>query len=178
MSAVPNGAPNTADHGRKPSVVINASGATGYTPNGGPVSVNARPAINFGSMNSQGSPLPNASLPHQSQNASLATPHGNPRVISPSHSPSPIPHQPPLSSGGRLTLSGSQPSQNNGVTFGSLGGDAEQVGPYRTILLDDLIANPVCSPVKSKCHRANWAPASPCMSDDNLRSPCKATRAR
>ena len=124
-SAVPNGTPSHAEHGKKPSVVINASGASGYTPNGGPVSANGRPPISFGSMNSQGSPLPPASVPNQSQNLNnLPAPRTDPRVISPAHSPSPIP-QPPAS-GGRPPSGLNQ--GNGGMTFGSMG-DSEQVRP-------------------------------------------------
>ncbi|WPH02167.1 Hypothetical protein R9X50_00502200 [Acrodontium crateriforme] len=117
-TAVPNG---TADHGRKPSVVINASGATGYTPNGGPVGQTGRPPITFGSINNS-SPVPQASVPHQSP-APASTQASNPRVISPAHSPQPIPQ--PQASGGRppSNLQG----QGNGVTFGSVAeGDQRQ----------------------------------------------------
>ncbi|KAK5108940.1 hypothetical protein LTR62_007655 [Meristemomyces frigidus] len=116
----PNGAITNSDHARKPSVVINASGASGSIPNGGPVSANGRPHINFGAMNA--SPLPQHAAP-QAQNSSLATPaNSNPRVISPAHSPSPIPQ--PQESGGRPP-SGLQ-NQTNGVTFGQLGGEGDQ----------------------------------------------------
>ena len=122
-SAAANGNPsNSTEHGRKPSVIISASGASGSIPNGGPVSANGRPPINFGSMNAQGSPLPPASVPYQSQ-ASLPAPPRDPRVTSPAHSPSPIP-QPPAS-GGRPPSSFQNSS--NGMTFGSMGGDGEQV---------------------------------------------------
>ncbi|KAK3679462.1 hypothetical protein LTR78_001023 [Recurvomyces mirabilis] len=120
----PNGANSNntpADHARKPSVVISAAGASGSIPNGGPVSVNGRPHINFGAMNV--SPLPQHAAPFQAQNASLSTPgSNNPRVISPAHSPSPIPQ--PQASGGRPPA-GLQ-NQTNGVTFGQLGGEGEQ----------------------------------------------------
>lgn len=119
-SAAPNGTP---DHGRKPSMVINASGASGYTPNGGPVGQNSRPPISFGSMNAQGSPMPQASAPQHSQSSSLGAPPSNPRVISPTHSPSPIPQ--PAASGGRPPSS--LQAQNNGMTFGSMGGEGDQV---------------------------------------------------
>ncbi|KAK1067928.1 hypothetical protein LTR74_006020 [Friedmanniomyces endolithicus] len=109
-----------AEHGKKPSVVISAAGASGTIPNGGPVSANGRPNILFGAMNA--SPLPQHSASHQSQTSSLSTPHGDPRVISPSHSPSPIPR--PQASGGRPP-SGLQ-NQTNGMTFGQLGGEGDQ----------------------------------------------------
>ncbi|MBE7180376.1 MAG: hypothetical protein INR71_04045 [Terriglobus roseus] len=117
---VPNGA--GADHGRKPSVVISASGTSGYTPNGGPVGQSARPPIQFGSTN-QGSPLPQPSVPHQTQ-ANL-TPQQNPRVTSPAHSPSPIPQ--PQASGGRPPSS--LQSHGNGPTFGSMAGEGSPANP-------------------------------------------------
>lgn len=123
-SAAPNGTPNHTEHGRKPSVVINASGASGFPPNGGPVAQNGRPLpISFGSMNNQGASMPPANAPYQSQTSSLPAPPRDPRVISPAHSPSPIP-QPPAS-GGRPPSS--LQNQSNGMTFGSMGGDSEQV---------------------------------------------------
>ncbi len=122
-SAVPNGTPNT-EHGRKPSVVvISAQGASGSTPNGGPVGQNSRPPISFGMMNQGGSPAPSASAPYQSQTSSLPAPQRDPRVISPAHSPSPIP-QPPAS-GGRPPSAFQ--NQNNGMTFGSMGGESDPV---------------------------------------------------
>lgn len=112
------GAAAHADHGRKPSVVINASGASGYTPNGGPVSANGRPPIVFGQSGDSQSPAP-----FQAQNASLSTPSNNPRATSPAHSPTPIPQ--PSASGGRPP-SGMQ-NQINGLAFGQTGGDTEMV---------------------------------------------------
>jgi translation initiation factor 4G len=126
----PNGTPAGADHGRKPSVVINASGASGTIPNGGPVSANGgRPHINFGAMNA--SPLPQHAAPNPAQASSLPAPPSNPRVISPAHSPSPIPQ--PQASGGRPP-SGLQ-NQTNGMTFGQLGGEGDQV---RVVAQDTL----------------------------------------
>ena len=119
----PNGTSAHADHGRKPSVVISAAGASGQIPNGGPVGHNGRPPINFGSMGASGSPLPQASTPYQSQGSSLPAPRADPRVTSPAHSPSPIPQ--PQASGGRPP-SGLQ-GQSNGVTFGSMGGEHDSV---------------------------------------------------
>jgi translation initiation factor 4G len=124
-NTVANGTPNSGDHGRKPSVVISASGASGYTPNGGPVSSNGRTAtISFGSMG-QGSPMPTASAPYQAQSSSLATPQANPRATTPTHSPSPIP-QPPAS-GGRPP---SMQNQSNGMQFGSMGGESDPVSQF------------------------------------------------
>ena len=123
---VPNGTPSS-EHSRKPSVVISASGAAGSLPSGGPVQGGGgRPPITFGNMSSQGSPLMPTGVPQQSQTGLAA----NPRVISPAHSPSPIP-QPPVS-GGPRPPSTLQQSQSNGMTFGSMGGDGEQVGSRQT----------------------------------------------
>lgn len=110
-------------------MVISAAGASGYTPNGGPVGQNGnKPTITFGMMNAGGSPLPEQSLPHQSQTSSLPAPPRDPRVISPAHSPSPIP-QPPAS-GGKLPPSGLQ-NTSNGMTFGQMGGEHEQVSVFQ-----------------------------------------------
>ena len=115
----PNGTPAShADHGRKPSVVINASGASGYTPNGGPVGQNGRLAISFGSVDAD----PSAAFSSQNP-SSLSAPQRDPRVTSPSHSPAPIP-QPPAS-GGRPPSN--LQNQSNGLNFGSVGSDNEMV---------------------------------------------------
>lgn len=113
------------DHSRKPSVVINASGATGQYPNGGPVqNGSSRPAINFGSMNASGAESqPNSGAFHH-QSASLQASRGdNPRVTSPAHSPSPIPQ--PAASGGRPPSMSAQ--NNGGLAFGSIAADTEMV---------------------------------------------------
>ena len=173
-SAVPNGTPNHADHGRKPSVVISAAGTSGYTPNGGPVGQNGgRPQISFGSINSQASPLPQASVPYQSQTSSLpAPPRADPRVISPAHSPSPIP-QPPASGGHRPPSS--MQTQNNGMTFGSMSGDGEQVSFFCAKVSHDIIL----ADFKLRCDKVKCSPAPLdlvflCMSADSLLSPCMA----
>jgi translation initiation factor 4G len=166
-SAVPNGTPAT-EHGRKPSVIISASGASGSTPNGGPVGQNGRPPISFGSMNSQGSPLPPASVPYQSQTSSLPTPRTDPRVISPAHSPSPIP-QPPAS-GGRPPSS--FPNQSNGMTFGSMGGESDPVRPTFQHLLLVHFANITFRCARTKCKQA-WVLAFQCMSEDSLPNRCR-----
>lgn len=119
-----NGVTRTDSHGRKPSVVISASGATGQIPNGGPVGQNARPNIAFGSINHQASPAPANSVPAQSQNSNLSTPRHDPRIISPTHSPSPIP-QPPAS-GGKPPAG--LHSQGNGVNFGNFGSAGTENG--------------------------------------------------
>lgn len=124
------------EHGRKPSVVISASGTTGQIPNGGPVGQSSRPNISFGSMNApQGSPAIASSVPHQVATPSL-TP-GNPRITSPTHSPSPIPQ--PAASGGKppSTL----PGQSNGLSFGSMGaenGDASVIFQFPHIPSQDF----------------------------------------
>ena len=112
------------DHGRKPSVVINASGATGYTPMGGPVGQNARPPIVFGSTDSDiPPPPPAAGVPHDVPSTSRDTHQRDPRVTDHAPSPSPIPQ--PHASGGRPPLM--LQNQSNGMMFGSMGGDAEHV---------------------------------------------------
>ena len=138
VSSVPNGTPSSSEHGRKPSVVISASGASGYTPNGGPVGQSARPPISFGSMNAQGSPLPAASVPYQSQPA-LSAPQAGSQFIPPAQSPSPIP-QPPVS-GGHRPPSSLQQSSSNGMTFGSMGGDSEQVSWRARIMVLPFVAD-------------------------------------
>jgi hypothetical protein len=85
----------SADHSRKSSVTISATGPSGYIPNGGPASRGA-PNLQFGAMG--GSPAP-----------SHATP--NPRVASPAHSPSPIPQF----SGGKPNNLGGRPD----ISFGA-----------------------------------------------------------
>lgn len=107
------------DHGRKPSVIISASGTSGQIPNGAPVGQSSRPNINFGSINGpSGSPAIASSAPHPPQTPALNAPR-DPRVTSPTHSPSPIPQ--PAASGGKppSTL----PGQSNGLSFGSMGAD-------------------------------------------------------
>ncbi|KAL8785406.1 MAG: hypothetical protein Q9195_008666 [Heterodermia aff. obscurata] len=110
-----------ADHARKPSVTISAAGASGYMPNGAPV---VKPAGNnrpqFGTFNLDGSPAMSHATPQMGPvSNSLAVNNVNPRITSPTSSPSPIP-QPPAS-GGRppSTFQG----QGNPVNFGSINGD-------------------------------------------------------
>ncbi|KAF2153807.1 hypothetical protein K461DRAFT_266918 [Myriangium duriaei CBS 260.36] len=111
----------TDSHGRKPSVVISASGTSGQIPNGGPVGQNTRPNIAFGSMvnNGQGAPAIANSTTYGSQNNSIPTPRHDPRQTSPAHSPAPIP-QPPASGG--KPPSGLH-NQGNGLVFGSSGAE-------------------------------------------------------
>ncbi|KAG9684104.1 ARM repeat-containing protein, partial [Aureobasidium melanogenum] len=106
------------DHGRKPSVIISASGTTGQIPNGGPQTQSSRPNINFGSMNGPtGSPAIASSVPVQQTTPNLAA--ANPNIISPSHSPSPIPQ--PAASGGKPPAN--LPGQSNAPNFGSFGAE-------------------------------------------------------
>jgi translation initiation factor 4G len=107
-----------SEHGRKPSMVISATGSSGYTQNGGPVSQTSRPPINFGSMNAPEGVQPNAAQQNQSA-AAPAAQEGN-RTIEADHSPSPIPQ--PTASGGRPPSIAQ--TQGNGLNFGSMGGDA------------------------------------------------------
>lgn len=114
---------NLGDHSRKASVTISAAGASGYLPNGGPMA--GKPtggnSIQFGSLNSKGSPTLTSSTPQPAQSSNTLTVQAplNPRITSPQTSPSPIP-QPPAS-GGRPP-SGFQ-GQGNGLNFGSLGSE-------------------------------------------------------
>jgi len=120
-----NGIARTDSHGRKPSVVISASGASGQIANGGPVGNNPRPNISFGSM-IQGSPASQNNASSQSQGSGLNTPRQDPRVISPAASPSPIPQ--PAASGGKPPVV--HPGQGNGLSFGSMGQENGDVSQY------------------------------------------------
>ncbi|TVY49882.1 Eukaryotic translation initiation factor 4 gamma [Lachnellula occidentalis] len=118
-SAVANG--SAMDHSRKSSVTISATGPNGFVPNGGPVG-GSKSGIQFGSITD--SPAASHSTPQVAQptsSAPMSIP-SNPKVISPSQSPTPIPQ--PSASGGRPPsgLAG----QGNGMTFGSLGGDGDR----------------------------------------------------
>ncbi|KEF54176.1 translation initiation factor 4G [Exophiala aquamarina CBS 119918] len=121
IPAIPsvNGAVAVPDHLRKPSNAAPSGGAAGYTPNGG-AQPGAQTKIQFGSLptgNNNASPA--VGTPHQN-NANLSVNQLNPRVPSPSNSPSPIP-QPASVSGGRppSTFQG----QGNGYQFGQMPGD-------------------------------------------------------
>lgn len=114
-----NGAPSQGDHSRKSSVTISAAGTTGYIPNGGPVASSRAPSnLTFGSM--AGSPSPSHAAPHHPQGSNLNPQAQNPRVASPSHSPSPIPT--PISSGGKPDTLPGRP----GLVFGVGSDSAEQ----------------------------------------------------
>ena len=112
-----------SDHSRKPSFTVSSSGATSFAANGGAVGGAQTKAnnIQFGSMNAGGSPAlgnPPALAAHSSSNLGLAP--MNPRITSPQTSPSPIPQ--PAASGGRPPSS--LQGQNNGLSFGQIGGDS------------------------------------------------------
>ncbi|KAF2244249.1 hypothetical protein BU26DRAFT_569248 [Trematosphaeria pertusa] len=92
-----NGAPSQGDHSRKSSVTISAAGASGYMPNGTPVTSRAPSGLTFGSM--AGSPAPSHPAPNMQGGLN---PQMNPRIASPAHSPSPIPA--PVSGGKPETL--------------------------------------------------------------------------
>ena len=115
------------DHSRKPSVTISAAGASGYIPNGGPAvgKPSGGSAIQFGSLPAGGSPATANATPLQNQpsNSLAVNTPTNPRITSPSTSPSPIP-QPPAS-GGRPPSS--LQGQSNGLNFGGFGGDETNV---------------------------------------------------
>ncbi|EED18550.1 eukaryotic translation initiation factor subunit eIF-4F, putative [Talaromyces stipitatus ATCC 10500] len=126
-----NGAPpvHATDHTRKQSVTITSAGATGFIPNGGPAGNPNRNSIQFGSVDQQNSPAMSSpalpvSQPHSSLNVAQPV---NPRITSPSTSPSPIPQ--PASSGGRPPSTYQAPG--NAPNFGSFGeasGDAMRMG--------------------------------------------------
>ena len=119
-----NGNTQHGDHSRKPSVTISAAGATGYMPNGRPMSgPTGRPDnLQFGSLDTHGSsPMANSDAqnqPQQQQNLGVA-PATNNRVTSPDASPSPIPQ--PMVSGGRPPSS--LQGQGNNLNFGPPSGD-------------------------------------------------------
>ncbi|KAK4694157.1 translation initiation factor 4G, partial [Lecanoromycetidae sp. Uapishka_2] len=119
------------DHTRKPSVTISAAGASGYMPNGGPVAGKPKGGnnIQFGSV-AEGSPAAaNATpAPNQSTNSLAVNGPANPRVTSPSTSPSPIPQPPP--SGGRPPSS--LHGNSNSMSFGSFGGAEANMRPSGT----------------------------------------------
>ncbi|KIW99762.1 uncharacterized protein Z518_10690 [Rhinocladiella mackenziei CBS 650.93] len=124
IPAIPsvNGNAPIPDHSRKPSMTVTPAGATSFTANGGGPQ-NKPGNIVFGSYgvaNPAGSPaMGTPSLAHQNT-SNLSVNPLNPRVVSPSNSPSPIP-QPVAASGGRppSTFQG----QGNGYTFGQISGD-------------------------------------------------------
>lgn len=114
--------PNT-DHSRKPSVTISAAAGSSFGPNGapvGPASTRA-PAIQFGAVDSQGSPAaPHATLINNTQQSTLGVGgSGNPRVTSPQTSPSPIPVS--VMSGGRPP---SLQGHGSSLSFGNFSGES------------------------------------------------------
>lgn len=116
-------AAHSSGHLRKPSVTISASGSSGQMPNGGPIA--GKPAagnsIQFGQMGAGASPgIANNLGYHGVSSSTLSvTSPANPRITSPSSSPSPIPQ--PSASGGRPPSS--LQSQGNGLSFGDMGED-------------------------------------------------------
>ena len=130
VPAIP--AVNGNDHLRKPSMTVTPAGAT-ITANGGAPGGNQSKAnIQFGSMSVPGSsPAMGTPPPLAHQNSSnLGVNQLNPRMISPSNSPSPIP-QPSHVSGGRPPSSFQ--GQGNGMVFGAQA--SEQTEPSVRIVL-------------------------------------------
>ena len=119
---------NGNDHSRKPSMTVTPAGATTYSANGSASGGNQNKAnIQFGSMNVPGSsPALGTPPPLAHQNSSsLGVNQLNPRMTSPSNSPSPIP-QPNQVSGGRPPSAFQ--GQGNGMVFGAAQGP-EQTDP-------------------------------------------------
>ena len=121
-----NGAPQRAgvppSHGRKQSLTINAAGASGYLPNGSPVTGKPPGGANimFGQMEPDASPAATTAVPQRTtvdKPSSTGVPAS--QFIPPAASPSPIP-QPPAS-GGRPPSS--LHGQGNQLNFGSMGGE-------------------------------------------------------
>jgi translation initiation factor 4G len=106
---------NGADHGRKSSVTISATGPPNHVANGGPVG-GSKAGIQFGFKDS---PAVAHSTPQPATSAPIPIP-GNPRIPSPAHSPSPIPQ--PSASGGRPPSGAPAP---NTMTFGSFPGEGD-----------------------------------------------------
>jgi translation initiation factor 4G len=157
-----NGAPSVhaADHSRKQSVTISSAGTTGFIPNGGPAGNPNRNSIQFGSVDQQnspamGSPAIPVSQPHGNLNVAQPV---NPRITSPSTSPSPIPQ--PASSGGRPPSTYQAPG--NAPNFGSFGdasGDAVCFSPFSHFLFCSLFY------MFSTRHVALWSCANRKLSD-------------
>ncbi|CAD0098375.1 unnamed protein product, partial [Aureobasidium mustum] len=146
------------DHGRKPSVIISASGTTGQIPNGGPQTQSSRPNINFGSMNGPtGSPAIASSVPVQQTTPNLAA--ANPNIISPSHSPSPIPQ--PAASGGKPPAN--LPGQSNAPNFGSFGAENGEVS------LDSIHSH--VAPQLTHVVQNSAAPLTPSSQPAHMRRP-------
>lgn len=121
IPAIPsvNGTVAVPEHLRKASNAAPSGGSPAFTTNGG-AQTGAQNKIQFGSLptgNNNASPA--MGTPHQNT-ANLSVNQLNPRVPSPSNSPSPIP-QPASVSGGRppSTFQG----QGNGLSFGQMPGD-------------------------------------------------------
>lgn len=108
---------SVSDHTRKSSVTMAASGPNSFAANGGPVGGSKAGGIQFGFD----SPAMAHSSPQVAGAVPIPIPGDNPRVASPTHSPSPIPQ--PSASGGRPPSGLQQPTGQ--MTFGSLSSDGE-----------------------------------------------------
>lgn len=143
-----NGAPGAqGDHSRKPSVTISSAGTSGFIPNGGPSGAGPHRtnSIQFGSLDQQGSP---SMLHAQPQSGLAANQPVNPRISSPSNSPSPIPQ--PASSGGRPPST--YHAQGNAPSFGSFGESGDAVSDNdehkndKKTETDDVVPFSACAP--------------------------------
>lgn len=109
MPAVLNG--SSADHARKSSVTISATGPSGFVANGGVAGAGTKTAIpKFG--------YESPAIAHSTPSQPLAA---NQRIPSPAQSPIPIPQ--PSASGGRPPSTISQDGAS--MKFGSFGGDGD-----------------------------------------------------
>ncbi|KAF2863711.1 hypothetical protein K470DRAFT_254606 [Piedraia hortae CBS 480.64] len=104
-------------HSRKTSLVISANGMTGHAPNGPSIAPGARSNIHFGAMTEEAT--------RYQPTASGLRPLSNPRLTSPSQSPSALPMQ-PMASGGRPPA---MPNQSAGPMFGQLVNGVPVRGP-------------------------------------------------
>ena len=127
----------SSEHNRKASVTISAAGSTGQMPNGGPL-VGAQGgghAIQFGAIGAPSSPAMSNRIPeNQSGNSLAVSSPSNPRVISPTGSPAPIPQ--PGASGGRPPSSFH--GNSNSVSFGAFAG-----GDDASVSQDIVVCRPI-----------------------------------
>lgn len=153
-----NGAPGAqGDHSRKPSVTISSAGTSGFIPNGGPSGAGPHRtnSIQFGSLDQQGSP---SMLHAQPQSGLAGNQSVNPRISSPSNSPSPIPQ--PASSGGRPPST--YHAQGNAPNFGSFGESGDAVSDNddehkndKKAETDDVVPFSACVPSFWSADNAN-----------------------
>lgn len=131
-----NGAtPAHADHSRKQSVTISSAGTTGFIPNGGAAGNANRNSIQFGSVDQNSPAMGSPAVPVSQPQGNLGVaPPTNPRITSPSTSPSPIPQ--PASSGGRPPST--YQNQGNAPNFGSFGDASGDAVGYTTAILFSL----------------------------------------